>query len=607
MKKVYLVLIAILSLSYIKVNAQVFTQGDVTVMLQPSGSHDTNNCSTMGQLFYNITVNNSFIGDSVKIKEMGSGTFINSAVNSTGQNPWIMMLPVYNGFGFATDDQVSGGVVFFGGTINKVISGTDTVYNIGNGYVIPVPNPCQYANMSGKVYVDYNNDCSYNGSDQPLVGVGVSVAETLNSPAMTSIGYGTTSDGVGNYTVHGLQSWMTSALITIPTNYQFIFPSTFCSPAGYTISSLPQANLDFSLQCTSLMDVQCWAGSAGIVRPNQPFMLYPYVSNTGCNMASGLLKLVLDANVVYNAGLSTNLPTSIVGDTLIWNFTNLTSISNGAYWNSFMSGIYLTPNASVNSGDSLCFRVMATGPAGDVDLANNDYTICLPVVNSFDPNFKEVSPKGIGAAGNIPLATNELTYVVHFQNTGTAPAINISLVDTLNAHIVPNSLRILGSSHTLSPQWLAPNVVRFNFNNINLPDSGMNEPASHGYVRFSVKLNPSLPLGTQITNRAQIYFDSNPAIPTNIVLNTLANIVGIDEIKDDGLVNVYPNPANSSITIETLQVSSIEILNPEGQILKTLTQTETKSSIDVSQLPAGIYFIKATSEKGMVVRKFVKE
>ena len=185
MKKVYLVLIAILSLSYIKVNAQVFTQGDVTVMLQPSGSHDTNNCSTMGQLFYNITVNNSFIGDSVKIKEMGSGTFINSAVNSTGQNPWIMMLPVYNGFGFATDDQVSGGVVFFGGTINKVISGTDTVYNIGNGYVIPVPNPCQYANMTGKVYVDYNNDCSYNGSDQPLVGVGLTVADTLSCNSCT--------------------------------------------------------------------------------------------------------------------------------------------------------------------------------------------------------------------------------------------------------------------------------------------------------------------------------------------------------------------------------------------------------------------------------------
>jgi len=603
MKKIYIILSVLLALSYTTANAQIYTDGDVTVTLQPFGSHDTNNCATNGQMFYQITINNSFIGDSVKIKDM-SGYLVNEAMNSTGQNPWNVSLPVFNAFGWTSDDQVSGDYAFFGGTINKVISGADTVYNINNTYQVYVPDPCEYSDISGKVYIDYNSDCVFNGSDVALNAIGVNVSETLNSPSMTSISFSSSSNVTGDYTIHPLKSWMTSTTVSIPSSYQFIFPSTACSPALYNFTTLPQANADFSLQCTSLVDVQCYAGSEGVVRPNIPFRLFPYVSNTGCNTASGLLKLVLDPEVVYNSSLSSNPANSVAGDTLIWNFSNLTNLSSGGYWNSFLSGVHLTPTAAVNIGDTLCFRIFTAVPPGDVNATNNDYTICLPVVNSYDPNFKEVSPKGTGAAGNIPLSTDELTYTIHFQNTGTATAYNISLIDSLDSDITPNSLRILGTSHTATPQWLAPGVVKFNFFNIYLPDSGSNEPESHGFIRFSVKLNASLPLGTEIKNMAQIYFDSNPAIATNTVTNTLANLAGVDEVSTtNGMVTVYPNPTTDIATFvfQNDAVSgnySFQLTDILGHVVKSIPEISgTQFTVSRSGLSDGIYFYKIFTKK----------
>ena len=70
---------------------------------------------------------------------------------------------------------------------------------------------------------------------------------------------------------------------------------------------------------------------------------------------------------------------------------------------------------------------------------------------------------------------------------------------------------------------------------------------------------------------------------------------------------IFPNPATSNITIEISQNSAIEILNIEGQLIKAIAARDNKISIDVSALPCGVYFVKIKTEKGVAVKKFVKE
>ncbi|MCW3103599.1 MAG: hypothetical protein JWO09_2039 [Bacteroidetes bacterium] len=605
MKKIYVFLIC--CLSYANANSQSYVQGDINVMPQPMMTHDSTTCTSNCNLMYSIMISNSFMGDSVKIKDQSSGSVIVYDVNMSGANPWYVYLPVpvYNSF--VGDNELMGGNASFFGPTVKVISGPDTIYNINNYYILPVSNPCNYGTVSGRIYVDHNNDCSFNTGDVALSSIPVEWSANLNSPSMTySFGSGFYSDGSGMYTAQVLESWMLDYSVNIPSNYQFIFPSTTCSPASYLFTTLPQVNADFSLQCSSSVDVQCYAGSSGVIRPNVPFSMFPSVSNTGCDSASGQLRLVLDSRVTYNAALSSSPAPSVSGDTLTWNYSGLTNLTSGGYWNSFFANINLTPDPTVISGDMLCFHVFTNVPAADVNPANNDYSFCLPVVSSYDPNFKEVSPAGTTAAGLIdPISDTVLTYTIHFQNTGTAPAMTVSVTDSLDADLIPSSLQILGSSHNVTPVWSAPNVVSFTFYGINLPDSTSNEAASHGSVTFRIKRQPSLAAGTQIRNKAEIYFDFNPAVVTNTTLNTIQGPAGITDIVNNGSVSVYPNPFSDNTTFmintdKSGEVYSFELSDVLGKSVKSMKTTDRQFSVSREGLQNGMYFYSITTADGLV-------
>ncbi|MFH0864810.1 MAG: T9SS type A sorting domain-containing protein, partial [Bacteroidota bacterium] len=208
------------------------------------------------------------------------------------------------------------------------------------------------------------------------------------------------------------------------------------------------------------------------------------------------------------------------------------------------------------------------------------------------------------------LLGEELTYTVRFQNTGTDTAFTVQIRDTIDSDLDMASLRIVSSSHNVLLDVKNENIVTFIFENILLPDSGANEAASNGFVKFAIKPKPGLAEYTEVTNEAHIFFDFNPAVVTNQVLNTYVSnpFSGIEAIPaDDQSMNMYPNPSTNYLTIETTQPSQIEILNLQGQIIYKSNTDEMNTSIDVSGFPEGLYFIKAESEKVITVKKFVKE
>jgi hypothetical protein len=59
-------------------------------------------------------------------------------------------------------------------------------------------------------------------------------------------------------------------------------------------------------------------------------------------------------------------------------------------------------------------------------------------------------------------------------------------------------------------------------------------------------------------------------------------------------VKCYPNPAISTLTIDTEYFpSSMSIVDMVGKtVLPPLSLSQSKTTIDISMLPAGIYFIK---------------
>ncbi len=84
---------------------------------------------------------------------------------------------------------------------------------------------------------------------------------------------------------------------------------------------------------------------------------------------------------------------------------------------------------------------------------------------------------------------------------------------------------------------------------------------------------------------------------------TVNSQLGISDV--ESLANVYPNPTSGKIVISGMELTGVELFNSLGQSVYSLSLTGNKSSIDVSDLAAGIYRMKITTASGEVSKQVV--
>jgi uncharacterized repeat protein (TIGR01451 family) len=322
-----------------------------------------------------------------------------------------------------------------------------------------------------------------------------------------------------------------------------------------------------------------------------------------CDSLSSTISLTLDSSLTY-AGMWYGPAPTVSGSTLSWTFATA-----GDMLDFFGAVMAVTPSTDT-LGTPVCNTVYVT-PTVLTDPAdsNNAYSWCEAVAASFDPNGKEVSPIGRGTEGYIANGTR-LSYMVHFQNTGTAAARNIMIRDTINSNLDIATLQILKSSAPVKVTEAAGNVVIFTFSNINLPDSAANPHGSTGFVSYSIMPRPSLAGGTQIKNKAAIYFDYNAPVYTGTTLNTIEIPTAVSNIAASSpRVDIYPNPANDRLTVTAnvnVKPLSLSISNLLGEVVLSRQITANQTNLDIHSLPSGVYFVTVKDEQGATIKKLVK-
>jgi len=73
---------------------------------------------------------------------------------------------------------------------------------------------------------------------------------------------------------------------------------------------------------------------------------------------------------------------------------------------------------------------------------------------------------------------------------------------------------------------------------------------------------------------------------------------------------LYPNPAHDFITLrmpKETQNSTVDIININGQVIKSFRINNNQSQLNVSTFPAGIYLLRIQSEENQILKKFVKQ
>jgi hypothetical protein len=223
--------------------------------------------------------------------------------------------------------------------------------------------------------------------------------------------------------------------------------------------------------------------------------------------------------------------------------------------------------------------------------ANADDNSCISqqiVVGSFDPNDKQVSPQGNGPQGSIEPSTDWLTYRINFQNTGTAPAHDVRIEDEISNHLDMSSLEVIATSHTCFTTMVDQHV-KFEFNNIMLPDSSANEPESHGFVVYRIRVLPNLPDQTQINNTAAIYFDFNEPIITNTTVNTIDYLINSVGTNSALQVSAFPNPASDELNVSVDMPATLRVFDMTGSLVVEKNLKTGLNRIEMHSFADGLY------------------
>lgn len=397
-------------------------------------------------------------------------------------------------------------------------------------------------------------------------------------------------NGFGAYT--GLN--IANAPYSIAVNPVWLTNNGLVQVSGnLTINSFNQTGMADNPQQT--MQVACaiaandpdfainYAYGWGFAAPLQSGMIGINICNYACsNTADAAVSLTFPAGLTPNTTYLTN--PSVNGNTLTFEIPGLTDC---AYFE-----IPFDLPGNTPAGTEYEFWLSVNHP-NDTDLNNNNDTIYVTVLNSYDPNDKSANkPMYIDAS-----AQETIQYLINFQNEGNFDALDVVIRDTISPLLDLSTFTVLGSKHgvatTVDP---ATRVVTFSFNDIYLAPASQDEEASKGYVVYSIRENAGLPVNSEINNTAYIYFDFNPAIITNTTVNINA-VLGIQEQSSE-MLTMFPNPATTGVRFNGAIVQSARIYDMTGKCVLE-TSSVNNNELSTASLDNGLYQVIVSTEKGL--------
>lgn len=395
--------------------------------------------------------------------------------------------------------------------------------------------------------------------------------------------------GMGNYT---------TSLLLDDINYTAL-------PLNPTSSFSTGGNTDTINFCVSagsdIHDVSVTLLPITEARPGFDATYQIIYENKGTTLSSGEITFHFDNTLQSFVSSNESIETQTI-NTITFNYNNLLPFERRT--------IDLTLNTKqpplVNGDDILTLSVDIRTDETDIIILDNNFELVQIVVNSFDPNDKQVVQ---GDKIAIEKIDEYLHYIIRFQNTGTASAINVRIRDILENKLNWDTFTPLSSSHSYRTQINEGNIVDFIFDNILLPAEQDNEPDSHGFIAFKVKPKNNVNIGDIITGKAGIYFDFNPPIITNTVSTEITNnsILNVNENKLENYFIIYPNPTSGTISLFTkagIDIEKIKVYSTTGRLL--IENNKVSEEINLNSFPQGIYLIKLVSNKGITTKKIVK-
>jgi len=460
-----------------------------------------------------------------------------------------------------------------------------------NSYCTFVPGGGSYVISGQSTFDADNNGCDINDEFLPNLNFSVNNGTATGNYV---------SNSTGDYSIAVPQG-----IYTVTPQIGAYFTAT---PANIVVDFSTAVNpsiQDFCITSNGVFnDLEITILPLTLARPGFDASYSITYKNKGTTTLSGDVNLAFNDDLIDYVSSTPLVDTANTGE-LIWNYTNLKPFEAREILLTMNANTPTDPTFPLNNGDLLGFTATINPVSGDETPEDNVFDLHQTVVNSYDPNDKTcLEGKTI-----LPSEVSEyVSYMIRFENNGTASAVNIVVKDVIDVSKYDMStLRVIKGSHSFVTEVRNDNIVEFIFENINLPFDDAN---NDGYVSFKIKTLPTLVENDTFENKAEIYFDYNPAIVTNLAQTTVKSLLGISDYQIDNSITYYPNPAKDVIHINSKNsLKGVSIYDINGRMLLNteLTGSHVQNDFDVSKFDNGVYFIKIISEKGQFIDKIVIE
>jgi hypothetical protein len=491
--------------------------------------------------------------------------------------------------------QTNDGGYILGGYSNSDISDDKTENSNGvyDYWIIKITD--HYNLISGKSFIDANSNNTYDTGEPALVN---------NLVTESATGDFTFSGQDGDYSLAVTDSGNFSV---IPSAINFYNPVPLTHTAYFSSIQQTDSLNDFAFQPAGVFNDLCASITPmGNFRAGFDASYMINYNNAGTTTLNPTIIFFPDNDVNF---VSANVtPTSVTTDSVVWNLGPLAPFQSGS--------ILVTVNVNIGTpiGTLINSGVRIEPLAGDANTICNSSYWEIFTTGSVDPNDILVDEDTLLTTQfpNPPL----LEYIIRFQNTGNDTAFMVKVlnpIDTFNLQL--NTFEFVASSHPVNINWIPwERNMEFKFENILLPDSNVNETASHGFIRYRIRPKSTLVAGDTITNNAAIYFDFNQPVLTNTALTEIVLPTGNASTNSEAGINLVPNPAKNLITVSlssSLKQEQIDLvvfdLFGRVEYKSTFHTPASTFDIDVSEFSNGVYFIKVISSERNYCGKFIKQ
>jgi PKD repeat protein len=394
-----------------------------------------------------------------------------------------------------------------------------------------------------------------------------------------------------------------------------------------TIEGCIPLTIQFESTSTGIVDNFLWTfegGNPATSTEANPSVTFDQPGNLEVSLEvsndAGANQIIQTAIEVYPDPISTfnysvsNLSVSFINsseyeDSLLWNFgdgyTSTEESPTHSYTESGDYEVSLISNNDCGSDTSSQIISVLIPPIASFQASTIEG--CIPLTIQFENTSTGIVDNFLWTfEGGNPATSTEANPEIVFENTGifdvslevsNASGSNelkgLDLIEVNQEPIAEFEFALSGpvvyfsnySQHADTYLW------DFGDNNISSEENPMHNYEDYG--SYIITLTASNLCG-EVT-----FIDS--------VLFTNTYQIGIDEN-----IFVYPNPNKGIFKIdwsETNQViSSIKIYNTIGQTIKTFkTDSEGQIKIDLHKEAAGVYYVELQSEKGLILKRVIKE